>query len=343
MKWAYGITTVPSRRADLLPRTIASLRSAGFEEPRLFVDGDGDALSWEREFGCPVTCRQPKVLAFGNWMLALWELYLREPAADRFALFQDDFITYRNLRQYLEACPYPERGYLNLYTFPQNQALAPKDGSIGFYPTRNNGLGAVALVFDLQMVSAMLTHQHLVDRPLDFRVGHRRIDGGVVETAKKLGVCEYVHHPSLVLHTGVASTIDKTKAGTRNSDSFPIYYWPESNKAPSFLGEGYDALDLLKERRIPMEQGAGNTQRLSGAVRSGAGRAAYDGFPEPRKSELIARWETELAALRSAIQGDEERMAQAATATQKRHFMKLISNYRHRLQRMEANNPPFGL
>lgn len=116
--WAYGVTTVPSRFENLLPRTLASLEQAGFPQPRLFVDG-GQSMPAHLS-GYEATFHDPKVNVFGNWALAAWELYLRNPSAQRYAIFQDDFVTYRNLRQYLESCPYPETGYLNLYTFPHN-------------------------------------------------------------------------------------------------------------------------------------------------------------------------------------------------------------------------------
>jgi hypothetical protein len=96
--WAYGVTTVPSRRNDLLPETLCSLCEAGFDAPRLFVDGDNDPKGWEREFGLETTCRYPTIRTHGNWILALSELFIREPHAERYALFQDDLITYRNLR-----------------------------------------------------------------------------------------------------------------------------------------------------------------------------------------------------------------------------------------------------
>ena len=37
-RWAYGVTTVPSRRDNLLPITLGSLRKAGFDKPRLARD-----------------------------------------------------------------------------------------------------------------------------------------------------------------------------------------------------------------------------------------------------------------------------------------------------------------
>jgi hypothetical protein len=226
-KWSYGITTVLSRRHDLLPRTLASLCSAGFPEPRLFVDGADakDAAWYASEFGLPVTARYPAIRTFGNWFLSLAELYIREPTATRYAVFQDDFVTYRNLRQYLESCEYPPRGYWNLYTFPSNQTLAK---GLGWYASNQFGRGAVALVFDRETVKTLLASQHMVERPEDCTRGWRAVDGGVVTALKKAGWTEYVHNPSLTQHTGQISSM-----GNR-----------PHLQATSFRGEEYDALEL---------------------------------------------------------------------------------------------------
>src|SRR3954465_7467772 len=88
--WAYGITTVPERRYDLLPRTIHSLARGGFDLPRLFIDGHEKSYhEWDT---LPQTIRYPAIRTMGNWLLGLWELYIREPAADRYAIFQDDCV-----------------------------------------------------------------------------------------------------------------------------------------------------------------------------------------------------------------------------------------------------------
>ncbi len=233
-KWAYGITTVPSRRESLFPRTLASLKLAGFDKPRLFVDGDVDG-SWYRShgLGLEITCRYPAIRTYGNWILSLIELYIREPTADRYAIFQDDFVTYVNLREYLDKCIYPEKGYLNLYTFPSNQQLAPA-GKTGWYLSNQMGRGAVALVFSVGAVRTLLTNQasvdHLVERPQDAHRGHKAVDGGIVTALKKAEWKEYVHNPSLVQHTGIVSSMGN----------------PQQLLAPSFRGENYNAMDLLK-------------------------------------------------------------------------------------------------
>lgn len=168
LRWSYGVTTCTLRKENgLLTRTLTSLRLAGFDTPRIFADGvrAEDAMRWERDLGLEVTSRYPTVFTQGNWSLALSELFIREPTADRYAIFQDDFVTYRGLRAYLDGCYYPDgsddprnawmwdgsipavdlvgnrpyrheyrvgrprpRGYLNLYTMPSNDVMIPKHG-----------------------------------------------------------------------------------------------------------------------------------------------------------------------------------------------------------------------
>lgn len=233
LRWAYGVTTVRDRRKSYLPTTLASLKAAGFDKPRLFVDGDSDTDSWRREFELEVTCRYPYIKTHGNWFLTLHELYIRNPDAERFAVFQDDFVTYKNLRSYLDWCQYPERGYLNLYTFPSNQRIAPKNergGTIeGWYQSNQWGKGAVALVFDRNAALDLMLARHMVERPMDCHRGTRAVDGGIVSSMEKAGRKEYVHTPSLVQHIGLTSSM-------ANNPHF---------QAESFLGESFDALDLI--------------------------------------------------------------------------------------------------
>jgi hypothetical protein len=233
----YGVTTVPQRRDTLLPRTLASLRAGGFPTPRLFVDGDDRPENWKR-FGLETTLRFPKIRTFGNFALGLVELYLRDPTADMYAMFQDDFVTYRNLRGYLERCTYPPKGYFNLYTFPSNQGVC--GAAPGWYESRclsssNKGLrmqsgrGAVALLFPNDAVVALFTSLHFVERPKDAHRGHRSIDGGIVASLNKAGFREYVSFPSLCQHIG-----DVSSMGNK-----------QHKKSECFWGESFDAMRLL--------------------------------------------------------------------------------------------------
>lgn len=237
LEWAYGVTTVPSRRTGVLPRTLASLREGGYPSPRLFVDGDRDPVSWEKEFGLPITARYPALRTIGSWVAALWELTVRQPMADRYALFQDDFVCSKNLRTYLEHCRFPRRGYLNLITFPSNEEIAPRGG--GWYEARTTnpdvtwqtGRGAVALVFDAEGARDLLSSRDVVDRPRCAKFPTSKLDGMVVNCMNKLGYREYVHSPSLVLHTGEESTMGN----------------PRHAKASSFRGEEFDLMGLLEK------------------------------------------------------------------------------------------------
>ncbi len=254
LEWAYGITTVPKRLKDgVLSLTLSSLRLAGFDKPRLFVDGDVPNAEWA-SLGCEMSYRFPAVRTFGNWVMGMWELYLRQPHADRYAIFQDDMVTYTNLRAYLDHSTYPADGYLNLYTMPSNQTIAPSTN--GWYralfmecvkcnqPRAKTGVqqtgmccgeramqygrGAVALVFSRKALQTLLASEHMVQRPTDPMRGHCAIDGGISWAMNKLGWYEYVHTPSLVQHIGQQSTMGNKPH-------------PQAN---SFRGEGWDAMQL---------------------------------------------------------------------------------------------------
>lgn len=258
--WAVGLTTVASRRDDLLPRTLRSLAAAGFEGPAapwLFADGvrPDEAAAWQARFGdriAGLTTRWPAVKCAGNWVLSLCELYyrcrrwdavpgprggvvrLRMPA--RYVVFQDDLELVRNLRPYLERLPVPDDAYLNLFTYPSNQHLCPP-GHRGFYPSNQFGRGALALVFSRRVVTALLGSPPLTQRVLgsanDPHRGDHSIDGGIVTALAAEGVREWVHNPSLVQHAGHVSTVS---VGSN----------PKRRLAVSFPGDDYNALDLLK-------------------------------------------------------------------------------------------------
>ena len=229
MTWAYAIITTPSRFGELLPRTITSLAIAGFDDPWLFIDGCKEADIPDRYSNFSCVCRSPCIRTAGHWTLTLWELYLRNPNADRYAIFQDDLVTYPNLREYLEKSEYPEKGYCNLYTFPHNQKLAPENVP-AWYISNQRGLGAVATVFSNEAAMTLLRADHMTNRVKCPKKGHRAIDGGIVDSMKKAGWKEYVHNPSLVQHTGHISSMDNGK----------------HPQAISFRGENFDALELLK-------------------------------------------------------------------------------------------------
>lgn len=249
MTWTYGITTCPARLETTLPQTISSLATAGFPLPRLFVDGLQEHSQYLKPFQhLEMTCHFPKVNVAGNWILALWELYIRCPNSDRFAVFQDDIIACQNLRLYLERCKYPEKGYLNLYTCPSNSEMIQLQRlGIGWHESNQLGRGAVALVFSRAAVVKLLMAEHLVAKPQDPHRGWRSIDGGIADSFRNAGWKEYVHNPSLVQHVGQASTYDKRKKNFTKDGPFPTHIWPNRWQSPLFRGEDFDVLELLQK------------------------------------------------------------------------------------------------
>ena len=170
---------------------------------------------------------------FGNWVTALWELYVRDPKAGRYVIFQDDIITYKNLRDYLDTVSFGPNQYWNLYTYPVNHAFARKDNpnDSGFFQSNQQGKGALALVFDREGVLKLLGHEHMLKRPQDAARGHRSIDGGIVDTMRKQGCREMIHLPSLVQHIGTMSSMGNGL----------------QELADTFRGENFDATELIKE------------------------------------------------------------------------------------------------
>ena len=226
MNWAYGVTTVPARLYDLLPKTLDSLEAAGFGEPRIFLDGASHYPDdcKDRYARYATTFRYPAVLTFGNWILSLWELYLRNPRADRFAVFQDDLAACRSLRSFLETEEWHPKTYLNLYTTPENAEEIR--GKVGWHPARLRGKGALALVFDRDALWQVLGGSHIITRPLvsgrrvrEFPLGCKGVDGAVVDSMHNVGWTEVIHWPSLVQHTGMESV--SANRFRPLSDSFP--------------------------------------------------------------------------------------------------------------------------
>ncbi len=229
MKWVCGLTTVPIRRETYLPKTLASIEKAGFPNPRLFVDGCSDKSLYEK-FGLSFVLRHDAIRTFGNWFLGLAEIYIREPQADRYVMFQDDFVAYRNLRSYLEVTTIENKVYWNLLSHKNTDTEKPP-GYIGFYKPFRDGKGAVANVFTNDAVQKLLSSNHMFVRPKSVR-GYEKVDGGIWEAMQIAGYSERVHYPSLIDHIGVNSSM---RHGTYSMDG-------------SFRGEEFDAMSMLDEK-----------------------------------------------------------------------------------------------
>lgn len=239
-KWMYGVTTVPERIHDLLPTTLRSLAAAGFDSPRIFVDGAESDADY-RKFGCPVTTHWPKVRTAGTWILAAWELFLRDASATHYAIFQDDITICKGVREYMEKQPYTEKQYWNLCTYKENEDLS--DGREGWYRSNQLGRGAQALVFTRPALVTLLNQPKVTGRLQHIKNGWKSLDGTVMLAMKGAGVWEYVHAPSLVDHIGKVTTMDK-------KNNLAIIAGPTT-----FPGCGFDIMEHL-----PKEQDNGANQ-----------------------------------------------------------------------------------
>lgn len=225
MKWAYGVTAHVSRADSLLVRTVESLNCAGFLDPLIFMDGYCGELP--SAISSSFLLERPNIGAFGNFYLGLVELHMRYPNADRYAMFQDDLVCCRNLREYLDKTAFPAKGYLNLYTWACNEKPVR-----GFTLSDQWGRGAVALVFSNEGLRLLLSTTSFVNHRKNVHNGHKAIDKAVMEAYKSVGWREFVHNPSLVQHTGLVRSIANNNLGQLESNVF--------------CGEDFDAMSLLR-------------------------------------------------------------------------------------------------
>ncbi len=253
LKWAYCITTTAKRLDTHLLKTIASLKAAGFDNEhagpdglRIFADDTTHNMANEIEeaTGLRVSARFPAVRVYGAWVLALWEMYIREPHADRYAVFQDDIAVCKGLREFLSSVPFPRKAYLNLFTCSRYQGTCPRDARHqqleGWYNPNYiiKGLGALGLVFDREGVLEVLKAKNMVEKPIiknQHDTRHwRTVDGAIFTALDQQGYVELVHNPSLIQHTGLTSSIGNAS----------------NVVAISFKGEGFDARSLLPSKRL---------------------------------------------------------------------------------------------
>lgn len=231
--WSYGVTTCLERLETTLPTALSSLREAGFDKPRLFVDNARDRDLNSTLHAYETTCRHPRIEVAGNLTLALWELYHRNPHADYYAVFQDDCLACRGLRTYLDSCEYPVQGYWSLYTYEGNYRRCA-EGYHGWYESDQLGKGAVGLVFNTTALLTLLGSPELLGRPQDKRRGHKAIDGGVVHALNKAGWKEWVHNPSLLQHQKSPSVQNPLRSVHRNMD------------APNWAGDTEDVSAIMR-------------------------------------------------------------------------------------------------
>lgn len=174
--WAVAVTTAP-RPVATLPRTLDSLRRAGWSDLRVFHDSTG-AGAWR------------------NWIEALASLVRDQPAADAFAMVQDDVVLCRELKTYLQETLWPIAGRVALCSpFTPGAYRRCRPGWSFVWPPPDRFL--VAAQF---WVIPPATARAIV-RDLGHIHAHQGIDRLVGRWAKRSGRNVWHHTPSLAQHT----------------------------------------------------------------------------------------------------------------------------------------------
>ena len=204
-RWAVGVTTAP-RALPTLGDCLTSLKSAGWTDPRLFVDGLVDVP--EPFEGLPRTERTPQLGAWPSYYLALAELLMREPAADAFLLVQDDvvFAPPFDVRSYLEQALWPGKNPAIVSLLCPRPYTQPEPG---WFALNEDWIwGAQAFVFSPLAARDFLADMNVVcHRDTRERNPTADIDWCVGQWASRHKQPIYYPTPSLVQHVGQISSL----------------------------------------------------------------------------------------------------------------------------------------
>lgn len=206
--WAVGVTTAP-RREPTLDRCLRSLALAGWESPRLFIDGAVDLP--EEAAALPQTYRDEASGAWPNYLLALYELVLRNPKADAYLIAQDDALFYEAepVRPYLEQHVLwpgtePGKSIVSLYCPSPYTRSRP-----GWHRLRSRwAWGALAFAFPNALARALLLDRTVFEhRWVGRNQGLAHVDVVVGRWALRRRVGIWYPSPSLVQHIGETSSL----------------------------------------------------------------------------------------------------------------------------------------
>lgn len=228
MNWAIGIQTCPRPEDVYIDHTIESVKRAGWDDITIFAEPDSPVPQ-----GYPVTYRPFRYGDWTNWVCAYFELFMANPEANAFVLFEDDVTSSRNIRSYLEwAIPKLGRfGCLSLYTPPKHHSDFQ-----GWHDEADTGWalsGAQAMVFTRGSLQRFLSDPKVVNYRFD-EIGKKNAhkDCAIGKWACKKERVLY-HNPSLIDHRGVESLI-----GTKN------------HRARDYVGDEFDCVELIGQINV---------------------------------------------------------------------------------------------
>jgi hypothetical protein len=247
-RWAIGITTA-ARRRPTLEMCLDAIVRAGWEEPRLFIDGHATLPRRYRHI--PTTWREDPIGAWPSWYLLLGELLAQDPDADAYVVLQDDAAVFdrESLRGYLEEVLWPgdRPGIVSL--FYTGRELDP-----GWHAARGQWhWGAQAFVLPPDIARALVSDAQLSDACRSALNGcHVPIPQLLADWCRRSRTEVWYPNPSLVQHVGNTSTIWMDAAITAGRRA----YWFCGNIDTEFGAE--QSFSDFPEELFPFAEGARN-------------------------------------------------------------------------------------
>lgn len=238
-EWAVGVTTSP-RREPTIHRTVDSLKESGFfptvfAEPGSFVDVDAPVVQRTFRHGC-----------WKNYVETLRDLLSLKPDAQAIAVFQDDIVICKNVKDFLEHDLWPglRTGAVSLYSAEEYES----QGVVGIDKRGFMVLGLCAVVYPRD-VAHRLVHEfghdwrgcHCKTSYVDDVTKKKAADTWVSSSLKAMGRDVFHYRPSLVQHISDVSSVGHGGRHQVRPDTNVKYRMSEH-----FPGEKADVFDVWK-------------------------------------------------------------------------------------------------
>lgn len=226
LRWAVGITTAP-RGQWTLPRAIGSLCTSGFDRMTIFAEPGSPIPGLPAEID---VVERPKRLGIHhNYVESLRDLLQAHPQADTLAIFQDDVIVCRHLREFLDADLWPAWNCGVVSAYSPNFHGYEKSHSGGCHRVSQAHLiGACAMVFPRHAAEMIVKHplaeswRGRAKGRANSREDRKAVDAFIGHVVRQIGLRSYFYSPSLVQHVARVSTVRHGGAtGKRRSAGFP--------------------------------------------------------------------------------------------------------------------------
>jgi hypothetical protein len=237
-KWAVGVVTAP-RAESYIATTLQSIKNGGWDDFTVFAE-PGTKINADK-----IVIRPTVYGDWSNWYCALSELAQTNPNADYLLMFEDDCIMCQNVRQYLEIVvpKLDEFAALSFYT----PAFYNRFSTENMFNKEFEGsrtLGTVTVCMKMNTALDFISDPEISKRRFLSRSStmaaqdwsNTAKDVFLGLWAKRKGLPIYYHTPSLAQHIGQKTTLVLT---------YSIYDSETQRFALSFMGEDYDALNLL--------------------------------------------------------------------------------------------------